>query len=376
MSSTPPGRTGVQPADGRDAAPLVFVTRKFPPSVGGMETLAEAVWNGIRSTSTDPVLIAHGGSVPATALWLPRALVELCARIVRGRVGTVLCGDVALYAVLGPLLRWRRVPHAVMAMGLDVTFDHPIYQRLAMPGLRRAPSVLAISEATADAVRSAGVPDDRVEVLTLGLSAPEVTDAERAAARAELRRTLGLGPEVPILSTVGRLVPRKGVRWFTTEVMPLLPPEVHYVIAGDGPDRDTIDAAVTRLGLSDRVHLSGRVSDEERNRLMRGADVFVQPNIPVAGDMEGFGLVAIESAMQGTLVVAARLEGLIDAVDDGVTGELLPPGDAGAWIARLEALLADPEELRSRAQRYREACAQRSSLEVMAQQLERALSRC
>ena len=109
---------------------------------------------------------------------------------------------------------------------------------------------------------------------------------------------------------------------------------------------------------------------------MRGADVFVQPNIPVPGDMEGFGLVAIEAAMQGSLVVASSLEGLIDAVDDGVTGELLPAQDATAWRTHLEELLADPDGRRARAQRYRLACTKRSSLEVMAQQLDRTMSRC
>ena len=376
MPPPPPGRRDTRSADRGADAPLVFITRKFPPSVGGMETLAEAVWNGIRSTSSDPVLIAHGGSVPATALWLPGALLTLCRRILSGRVGTVLCGDVALYAIIGPLLRWRRVPHAVMAMGLDVTFDHPLYQRIAMPGLRRAPAVLAISEATAEAVRGAGVPADRVEVLTLGLQAPVVDDDEIDTARAELRRSVGLTPDSTVLSTVGRLVPRKGVRWFTAEVVPQLSADVHYLIAGDGPDREAIEAEVTRLGLGERVHLLGRVSDAERDRLMRGADVFVQPNIPVPGDMEGFGLVAIEAAMQGSLVVASSLEGLIDAVDDGVTGELLPAQDATAWSTHLEELLADPDGRRARAQRYRLACTKRSSLEVMAQQLDRTMSRC
>jgi len=61
----------------------------------------------------------------------------------------------------------------------------------------------------------------------------------------------------------------------------------------------------------------------------------------VPGDMEGFGLVTVEAAMRGTPVVAAGLEGILDAVVDGKTGTLLPPGDADAWVARLTEMLAD-----------------------------------
>jgi glycosyltransferase involved in cell wall biosynthesis len=78
---------------------------------------------------------------------------------------------------------------------------------------------------------------------------------------------------------------------------------------------------------------------------LRGVDLFVQPNIPVPGDMEGFGLVTIEAAMRGTPVVAADLEGIKDAVVDGHTGILLAPQDGQAWVDRLSLLVADRRAL-------------------------------
>jgi phosphatidyl-myo-inositol dimannoside synthase len=353
--------------------PALYITRKFPPSVGGMETLAENVWRAVRTIDPDAVLIAHGGSVPSTAWWLPGALIRMCALAVRRGLAVVLCGDVALYAVVGPLLRVLRVPHAVMAMGLDVTFPHSVYRRLALPGLRRAPMVLAISEATAQTVRAAGVDPDRIHVVGLGISDPEVDDAARSAARQGVRTSLGIGPDEHVLATVGRMVPRKGVAWFTEHVLTSLPPDVHYAIAGDGPERPLVEGLVERLGLGSRVHLLGRVDDAQRDQLMRGADVFVQPNIAVPGDMEGFGLVAIEAAMNGSLVVAADLEGLQDAVSDGETGDLLPSGDAGAWTAHLTALLHD-SGTPARAECYRVACVRRSSFAVMVEQLRELLT--
>lgn len=367
------GRSHPRGTSDPEVLPTLFITRKFPPAVGGMETLAENVWHGLRSAEESPVLIAHGGSVPVTLLWLPGALIRMLLLVLRGRVGRVLCGDVLLYAVVGPLLWLTRTRHAVMAMGLDVTYDSELYRRTVLPVFRRAPSVLAISEATADAVRSAGVPGDRVRVLALGVRDPQVDSDQVRASRAELHRQLDLDEDRLVLLTLGRLVPRKGVAWFLTNVVPRLADEVDYVIAGDGPDRELIEQRVGELGVGDRVHVLGKVSDDQRNLLMRGADVFVQPNIPVPGDMEGFGLVAIEAAMSGTLVVASDLEGLRDAVADGVTGHLVAPSDARAWQDRLGEVLSDRSTLDAEAERFQRACIRRSSLEVMASQLTETL---
>lgn len=89
-----------------------------------------------------------------------------------------------------------------------------------------------------------------------------------------------------------------------------------------------------------------------REHLLRGADVFIQPNVPVPGDMEGFGLAVLEAAMRGTLTVASGIEGILDAVIDEQTGILLPPADADAWVQRLSALGADRTHLRDLGWQY------------------------
>ena len=90
------------------------------------------------------------------------------------------------------------------------------------------------------------------------------------------------------------------------------------------------------------MHLLGPVADAEREVLLRGADVFVQPNVPTSGDMEGFGLVLVEAAKRGTPVVASALEGMPDAVADGETGILCRAGDADEWRDALVPLVRDP----------------------------------
>lgn len=319
----------------------LFVTRKFPPVIGGMETLAAGVWRSLHSAAPAARLIANRRGNRWLPLWLPTAAARVLWLVARRRVGYVLCGDALLFAVLSPVLRMARVPHATMVMGLDITYPNSLYQRLIVPILRRAPVVIAISDATAAAARSVGVEPGRVRVLRLGVEVPDLPAGHRAEARRRLHMLLALPDGAVVLATLGRLVQRKGARWFVAEVLPRLPDHVHFVVAGRGDESEHVAAASAVAGVEGRTHLLGLVDDETREGIIRGADVFVQPNVPVHGDMEGFGLVTIEAAVRRTTVVASDLEGLRDAVLDGETGFLVPPLDADAWVSRLEALVLD-----------------------------------
>lgn len=328
----------------------VFFTRKFPPSVGGMETLADGVWRALSGAVPGARLIAFGGPNSRLPLWLPGAVLRLLSLVLRRRVSFVLVGDALAYAVVSPLLRVLRVPHATMVMGLDLTFDNRLYRAAVHPWLRRSAAVLAISSATGEQAVGFGVPSERVKVIRLGVQLPAPGD--RAAAGQQLRARCGLSGSDLVVVTLGRLVRRKGAQWFVAQVLPRLAPQVHYVLAGDGPEREAVLAAAASAGVADRVHLLGQVDDATRETVMRGADVFVQPNVVVPGDMEGFGLVTIEAAMRGTLVVAADLEGIKDAVVHGATGLLLPPADPDAWVGELQRLLADPAALAARGEEF------------------------
>ena len=193
--------------------------------------------------------------------------------------------------------------------------------------------------------------------------------AQRKECRRELARRFAASDETVFLLTLGRLVRRKGARWFVDHVLPQLPTNVHYIVAGEGPEAEPLRAAVEAGRLTPRVHLLGSVDDETRELVMQGADLFVQPNIRVPGDMEGFGLVTIESALRGTPVAAADLEGIKDAVVDGETGILLPPEDAGAWALRINELVSDRMALEHLGQRFRVSAGDRFGEESMGEAL-------
>ncbi|ADG75248.1 Methyltransferase type 11 [Cellulomonas flavigena DSM 20109] len=351
---------------------FVFVTRKFPPSVGGMETLASDVWAMLRAGSDGARLVAHGGSTAGLPVfWLRAARAVL--RAARRPGDVVVTGDVLMYLLLLPFARAAGLRLVTMAHGKDVVWGFPPYRWCVRRALRHAPMVLCNSAATAEQVRRAGVAADRVHVLRLGVEVPARTAADVTRARQELRDELGVAPGTHVLATVGRLVRRKGVAWFVREVLPRLEGDWVYVVAGAGPDEQAVRTAARDTGLEDRVRLLGRVPDAQRERVMAGCDVFVQPNVPVRDDMEGFGLVAVEAAVRGALVVAADLEGLQDAVADGVTGLLVPSGDAEAWRAALTDVLTDPGRA-ARAEAFARSCADRYDRVRMGEEMVRLLA--
>ena len=335
--------------------------------------LAEAIWASMRQRCPEARLIANRHGNRMLPLWwlisIPRVAFALASR--RGQV--VLTGDALAYALFRPLLVGTRVPHATMVMGLDVTYRNRLYRAIVHRAIRRAPRVIAISEATARAAIDAGVSPRRVSVIRLGLPAPSLQQRDKAEAGQMLRAELGIAPDNVIAVTVGRLVRRKGVLWFVRSVLPHLPPSATYVVAGAGPMALELREVVAELGLEPRVKLLGQVDDSVRERLLRGADLFVQPNVRVQGDMEGFGLVVLEAAMRGTLTLASGIEGVLDAVIDGRTGILLPAEDAEAWIRRLSLLLSDVRDLRNLGWEYGTMARESFGAERMADQLQQLL---
>ncbi|MFC5380253.1 glycosyltransferase family 4 protein [Aquipuribacter nitratireducens] len=342
---------------------MLFVTRKFPPQTGGMETLAKDTFDALLAGGSRVTLLRNVRSDWHSWWWLPLTLWRMHQVLRRSgaeRPDVVLLGDALMNAVGTWLLRLHRMPHATMVMGLDVTFDSSVYRKIVVRHLRAAPLIIAISDATARAVRAAGVEDEHLRVLRLSVVPPDDM-APREVARAELRRRFDVPDDTVVLVTVGRLVRRKGVAWFAAQVLPAVTrptPDrqdglrLVHLVAGAGPAEDRIRRVARSKGLEGTVRLLGRVDDPTRELLLRGADLFVQPNIHVYGDMEGFGLVNVEAAVRDLPVLAADIDGIPDAVVDGETGWLVTSQDAPRWRRRLREVLADPDALATQGRRF------------------------
>lgn len=323
---------------------LLYISRACRPDAGGLERLSYELLTALQQQSGVSVTpLLHTGSRSLSPLFallmIPRAL--WLAR----HADVIHLGD-PLLSLMGWLIHglWRK-PVVVMVHGLDVTYPHPLYRLYLWLFFRSFATYLPISTHAAALLKHWRV-RGAVSVVR-----PGVTDRyfDSTISRAALTGLLGRDvTDLFVLLTVGRLVTRKGQAWFIEHVLPQLAPHTLYVIAGSGPAEPAIRAAATRAGVADRVVLLGRVSEPTLRILYNTVDAFVQPNIPVTGDAEGFGLVLLEAALCQRPVVAARLEGIVDAIHEGHNGILVPAGEATAWVRILQALPTSVPLSRSR----------------------------
>jgi phosphatidylinositol alpha-1,6-mannosyltransferase len=311
-----------------------MVSRKALPGVGGMERLSAQVVAEV-GRLVPVTAIARNAAPPAVPAFVIAAAVRLVGGLLRGRVALLHLHDPVL-APLGWIARAFGVPVVMTLHGLDVTYPHALYRLWFRVLARRCDAYVCISAHTASLAAAAGIARERLHVVPVGVTAvpPDPLPADDSWTWPSA---------APLLVTVGRLVERKGVRWFVDEVLPPLVervPDLHYAIAGSGPEDMPIRETARRRGLDGRVHLLGEVPEDEKWALLRRATVVVMPNVPVPGDAEGFGIAALEAAQAGRPLVAADLEGLRDAVIDRRTGVRVPAGDAAAWTRALATLLA------------------------------------
>lgn len=356
-----------------------MVSRKHPPGVGGMEVLSAQVVKEVGCLA--PLTTIARNVSPLELSWfLPFAAGRLLLGLIARRVAVLHLHDPVL-APLGWLARLFGVPVVVTLHGLDVCHSNPIYQLHFRSLARSFAAYVCISRHVADLAERAGIPAQRLHVVPIG-AARDLHHVASSATRADLEPGAETTPpaavsndhreagdfaseglatamhkDEPILLTVGRLVARKGVRWFVDEVFPALArsfPDLHYAIAGTGPEEKSIRDAIRAHGLEGRVHLLGAISDADKRALLHRASLVAMPNVPVRGDAEGFGVAALEAALAGRPLVAADIEGLRDSVIACRTGIRVAAEDPGAWIDTIARLLARPrlaEAIGRRAQR-------------------------
>lgn len=322
---------------------ILFITRKWPPAVGGMEVYAVEVAKGLERHAEVEVISLPGrenGLPPTLGMLFHFFLKAAGAILKRGRAFDIIhLGDFVLFP-MGP---WARLVGfkggvVISVHGTDIAFGlrkgwKPALYR-GFLGLMAAmggavDTIIANSHATKGHCEARGF--KRIEVVPLGVHPPE-TPVEPAF------------PPQPYVLFVGRVVRRKGVGWFVKEVLPRLPLGMTFKIAGtiwDEDERAAIEA-------SDRTEFLGAVYGEDLAEMRRQATCVIMPNIPLGGrDFEGFGLTAVETGAQGGVLLAAALDGIVDAVRDGVTGFLLPAEDAGAWADKIAEISAWDEATRS-----------------------------
>ena len=230
---------------------------------------------------------------------------------------------------------------------------HPAIHRLKYA--QTCAGVIAVSEAVGRALLTAGVPGERIEVIPTGVEIPvALPDAE---ARLAARRHFGFVEDDFVAGHMGAFTEEKGqdvavaaVKLFETEG-----PAFRLILAGEGPLRSSLAA-------DPRIVLPGYVNDHAA--FFAALDVFLMPS-----RSEGWGLAALEAMAHGVPVIASRVGGLPEMVEDGQTGWLIPSDDPAALAAAIAVAARDKDGLAARGIRARES-ARRFSVEGTAARTE------
>ena len=217
---------------------------------------------------------------------------------------------------------------------------------------RAAHAIVANSLAAKAQLEREGVPENRVRVIPNGVS------VERFVPVPDVR-------PVQTFVTVANLRPEKAHEILLRAAALLVPshPRLSFVIAGDGPRGAELRAMADRLGLADRVRFAGHVEDVPT--LLAQAEAFVLPSTS-----EAFPNAAIEAMAAGLPVVASAVGGLLDLVDHGRTGVLVPPSDPSALAGAMASLVSDPARAARLGAAAREEVAHRYSFDRMVRSFE------
>jgi glycosyltransferase involved in cell wall biosynthesis len=208
-------------------------------------------------------------------------------------------------------------------------------RRIAGPVVAAAARVIVQTREEERLLRELGLPLPPVEIIPPGYS-PLPPPPEGASAFRDRYRIPG-----PFVLFVGRLASNKGLVELLQAFATVARDEVDaqlVLIGEDGGMRATVEARIRGLGLESRVHLLGHVPDESLlAAAYREATLTVLPS-----EYEAFGLVLLESLAQGTPVVASRVGGIPEFVEDGRSGLLVPPGEVAPLAEAIRRVWTDP----------------------------------
>lgn len=350
---------------------ILFVSHKHPPATGGMEKQSYELVRGMKKhTRVHTIIYKAGTSKLRFFMSLNRRILAICRK--HPEISVIHYNDGLMAAICMRHKGYEHLKRTVTLHGLDVVFPNHTYRRTVLPEYKKFDKVFAVSNATADACLRYGIPADKIQVISNGVDTSIADCPPQPALLNEIATQNGLDlKNKKILICMGRAVKRKGFAWFIKCVMPalnddfmlliigpfkprapladkvirVLPPKTRRQVTsllGWPTDEEEIRRLLQKSGTAHRVKHLGRLPFEDILQLLMAAEAFIMPNIPVSGDLEGFGLVCLEACLCGTKVFASNIEGIKDVIADERNGYLLPAADKAAWINTLNRLADQP----------------------------------
>ena len=244
--------------------------------------------------------------------------------------------------------------------------DTPWFQKLADRALERYTDIaIAVSKSTADFVINARlVRPEKVKVVYLGAPHEEFSRSRSAEELASARRGLGIAPGDFAIGTVTRLHESKGNSYLVDAARLVLDrkPNAKFVLVGEGPLRESLEAQARQLGLGDRFVFAGFARDVAA--VLSALDLSVFPSL-----WEGTPLTAFEALASGKTIVATDADGLLDILTDGRDARIVPKRNTGALADAIVDLIDRPDE-RTRLAAAARVTAQRYDITAFVRKME------
>lgn len=370
----------------------LLVTNDFPPKIGGIQSYLWELWRRLPAENVTVLTSPHADAARFDAqqpFRIERTLepVLLPSPFLTRRVRRLATEVDAEVVVLDPALPLGLIgphlglPYAAVLHGSEVTIPG------RLPGSRVL--LARVLQGAALLIAAGGYPEAEARRVAGPLppivQVPPGVDTSRFAPlapieRASTRARLGLPAVGPLVLSVSRLVPRKGMDTLIEAAAQLSRSGRHQqltvAIAGAGRDRVRLERAIHKSGAP--VRLLGRVPSPDLPGLYACADVFALCCRSRWGglEQEGFGIVLLEAAAAGIPCVAGNTGGVAEAVIDNETGFVVQnPSDASEVAAALDRLLSDPDLASRQGQAARHRAVSEFAYDVLVMRLGEAIDR-
>ena len=285
-----------------------------------------------------------------------------------------IVGRWAAHHAPAPALIRPFVVHTIHGMSFNRTQGPArryLYRFLERRAARWTHAFVSVADAmTAQAVAAGIAERSRFVTIRSGLETKlyQPDTQQRRAARA----AWNVPDDSVVVGTIARLFRNKGYEHLLRALPAIVRacPQARFVWVGDGPNRPDYMAQLNRLGLADRVHLTGLVPPAEIPRLLCGFDLLVHASL-----WEGLPRALVQAALTEVAAVSFDNDGAPEVIDDGRTGSLVPAGDCNALADRVIALCNDPAQREHMGRRARTRCLEEFSHHRMVEEIEKLYHR-
>ncbi|MEN9470374.1 MAG: hypothetical protein RL630_2107 [Verrucomicrobiota bacterium] len=288
-------------------------------------------WNRLREAG----IKVHSLSVHKC---LPAYLATLPALLLAKRPDILHCHLIPSNILAKPLGALMGVP---LILNHDHTNDpHRIDNKLLLAldksTNRFAHHLIAVASSCREfLIRHESIPPEKITLV------PNAIDLRRFSpgqiTRRDSRSKLGLSPDAPVIAGVGRLNSQKNFSLFLDVAAALTPrfPNLRFLLAGEGPEEAMLREKVRQLGLTDRIVFAGYIADTRQ--VYAAADILLMPS-----RFEGLPMTLLEAMAMNLPVVASKLDGIAEVIEEGREGYLVDSADVVGFAERCAALLENP----------------------------------